>query len=62
LIARRNFVGGLVEGFNYPRGKYNKDKPFIDLNDCTDIIVVDRNYFKENVAFILAWASDETQE
>jgi hypothetical protein len=49
-------VAGLREGFNFPKAKYNKDKPFVDLTDCTDIIIVDRKYFIEHFLSIYQWA------
>jgi len=51
-----NFVGGLIEGINFPKGK---STPLIDLAECNDIILVDRNYFLENKRLIEAWASQE---
>lgn len=50
----RIFVGGLIEGINYPKGKRT---PIIDLGDCNDIIIVSSNYFLENKALLEAWAS-----
>jgi hypothetical protein len=38
----RNFIGGLVEGINFPVGRKT---PLIDLRDCNDVIIVDREYF-----------------
>jgi hypothetical protein len=50
----RIFVGGLIEGVNYPKGKKT---PIIDLDGCNDIIIVSSNYFLENKALLEAWAS-----
>ena len=50
----RNFIGGLVEGINYPKGK---NAPIIDLEGCNDIIIVDRNYFLRNKTLLESWAS-----
>jgi hypothetical protein len=50
----RIFVGGLIEGVNYPKGKKT---PIIDLDYCNDIIIVSSNYFLENKALLEAWAS-----
>jgi hypothetical protein len=52
----RNFIGGLIEGINFPKGRMT---PLIDLTECNDVIVVDRNYFLENKKLIEAWASRE---
>ena len=41
----RIFIGGLIEGINYPKGKKT---PIIDLEGCNDIIIVDLNYFLRN--------------
>jgi hypothetical protein len=40
----RIIVAGLREGINFPKGKYNKNRPFVDLTGCKDIILVDRKY------------------
>jgi hypothetical protein len=50
----RIFVGGLIEGTNYPKGRKT---PIIDLDDCNDIIIVSSNYFLANKALLEAWAS-----
>ena len=50
----RIFVGGLIEGINYPKGKKT---PIIDLEGCNDIIIVSSNYFLQNKAMLEAWAS-----
>jgi hypothetical protein len=50
----RNFIGGLIEGINYPKGKKS---PIINLQDCNDIIIVDRNYFLRNKTLLENWAS-----
>lgn len=49
----RIFVGGLVEGINYPKGKKT---PIIDLDGCSNIIIVDSNYFLQNKTLLEAWA------
>ena len=50
----RIFIGGLIEGINYPKGKKT---PIIDLEGCNDIIIVDANYFLRNKTLLEAWAS-----
>jgi hypothetical protein len=50
----RNFVGGLIEGINYPEGK---NIPLKELLDWNDVIIVDRKYFLRNRKLIEAWAS-----
>jgi hypothetical protein len=50
----RNFIGGLIEGINYPKGKKS---PIINLQGCNDIIIVDRNYFLRNKTLLESWAS-----
>ena len=55
----RNFIGGLVEGINYPRGRSSR---FMDLHDCNDIIIVDRKYFIENNGFINWWALEGDED
>ena len=50
----RNFIGGLIEGINYPKGKKS---PIINLQGCNDIIIVDRNYFLRNKRLLENWAS-----
>lgn len=52
--AGRIFIGGLVEGINYPKGKKT---PIIDLDGCNDIIIVDTNYFLRNKTLLETWAS-----
>jgi hypothetical protein len=52
----RNFIGGLVEGINFPVGR---NTPLIDLRDCNDVIIVDREYFLKNMRLIQGWASKE---
>jgi hypothetical protein len=52
--AGRIFIGGLVEGINYPKGKKT---PIIDLHGCNDIIIVDTNYFLRNKTLLETWAS-----
>jgi hypothetical protein len=56
-VSGRNFIGGLANGINFPR---ERKKPIIDLTDCTDVIIVDRHYFLNNLAFIQAWALDKS--
>jgi hypothetical protein len=51
----RIFVGGLIEGINYPKGKKT---PIINLEGCNDIIIVDRNYFLQNKGLLETWASE----
>jgi hypothetical protein len=53
-LSGRIFIGGLVEGINYPKGK---NSPIVDLRGCNDIIIVDSNYFLKNKALLEAWAS-----
>jgi hypothetical protein len=50
----RNFVGGLIEGINYPEGRNILLKELVDWND---VIIVDRKYFLKNRKLIEAWAS-----
>jgi hypothetical protein len=50
----RNFVGGLIEGINYPEGR---NMPLKELLDWNDVIIVDRKYFLKNRKLIEAWAS-----
>lgn len=50
----RIFIGGLVEGINYPKGKKS---PIIDIEGCNEIIIVDSNYFLQNKELLEAWAS-----
>lgn len=50
----RNFIGGLIEGINYPEGSSIPLKEFLDWND---VIIVDRKYFLRNRKLIEAWAS-----
>jgi hypothetical protein len=49
----RNFIGGLIEGINYPKGKKS---PIINLEGCNNIIIVDSDYFLQNKALLEAWA------
>jgi hypothetical protein len=51
--SRRNFIGGLASGINFPK---ERKKPIIDLTDCKDVIIVDRHYFLNNLVSIQAWA------
>lgn len=51
----RVFVGGLEAGKNFPIRK----EPFLDLTDCNDLIVVDRQYFLENEDLIRDRALDK---
>ena len=46
------FVGGLEAGKNFPVRK----EPFIDLTDCRDLIVVDRQFYLDNQDLIHDWA------
>jgi hypothetical protein len=50
------FIGGLVEGRNFPESKEKFRGFFIDAEKCNDLIVADRNYFLENVGLIHSWA------
>lgn len=52
---KRVFVGGLEAGKNFPIRK----EPFLDLTDCSDLIVVDRQYFLKNEDLIRDWALDK---
>lgn len=52
----RNFVGGLIEGVNYPEGRNIQLKELLDWND---VIIVDRKYFLRNRKLIEAWASEK---
>jgi hypothetical protein len=53
----RIIVAGLREGINFPKGKYDKDKPLVDLTGCKDIILVDRKYFLDHKETITRLAS-----
>jgi hypothetical protein len=55
-ISERNFIGGIVEGINFPVGRKT---PIIDLRDCNDVIIVDREYFLKNIRLIQSWALKE---
>ena len=52
---KRVFVGGLEAGKNFPVRK----EAFLDLTDCDDLIVVDRQYFLDNEDLIRDWAIDK---
>jgi len=52
-----NFIGGLIEGVHFPKGKYDH-QPFVDLNGCRGIIIVSGKYFLENKSLIELWAID----
>jgi hypothetical protein len=52
----RIFVKGLLEGINFPRGKKT---PIIDVDDCSDIIIVSSDYFLKNKELIEAWAMEK---
>jgi hypothetical protein len=52
----RNFIGGLVGGINLPVGRKTS---LIDLRDCNDVIIVDREYFLKNMRLIPGWVSKE---
>ena len=54
--SSRIFVGGLVEGRNFPRGKKT---PIVDIDDCSDIIIVSSDYFLKNKELIEAWAMEK---
>ena len=54
--AGRNFVGGLIEGVNYPEGRNIQLKELLDWND---VIIVDRKYFLRNRKLIESWASEK---
>ena len=49
----RILVGGLVEGIHFPRGKKS---PIIDVDGCSNIIIISSEYFLQNKDFIEAWA------
>jgi hypothetical protein len=53
VISGRNFIGGLVEGINFPKGK---KFPILELLECNDITMVDRRYFLANKNLIESWA------
>lgn len=53
-VTGGNFIGGLIEGVNFPRGK---KFPILELLECNDIILVDRKYFLVNKNLIEAWAT-----
>ena len=55
MTDERIFVGGLVEGVNYPKGR-DKENPIINLEGCKDIIIVDRKYFLQYQKLIESWA------
>lgn len=48
-------MGGLEAGKNFSIRK----EPFLDLTDCSDLIVVDRQYFLKNEDLIRDWALDK---
>ncbi|MGH9983409.1 MAG: hypothetical protein ACRD8W_05565 [Nitrososphaeraceae archaeon] len=62
MKADNLFVAGLIEGHNYPKGKFDKNNPFIDLDGCKDIIIVDRTFFLENIGLIRSWAAARAEE
>ncbi len=49
----RIFVGGLLEGINFPR---EKKTPIMDVDGCNDLIIVSSDYFLKNKDVIEAWA------
>jgi hypothetical protein len=52
LAFEKIFIAGLIEGINFPK----RNKPIVDLEGCTDIIIVGTKYFLENKSLIEAWA------
>jgi hypothetical protein len=52
----------LVEGYNFPKEKFSKEKPFIDLEGCKDIIIVDRRYFLDYFGLIHSWALEVDED
>lgn len=48
-------MGGLEADKNFPVRK----EAFLDLTDCDDLIVVDRQYFLDNEDLIRDWALDK---
>lgn len=52
-VTGRNFIGGLIEGVNFPLGK---KFPILELMECNDVILVDRKYFLANKNLVEAWA------
>lgn len=56
------FVAGLVEGYNFPKGKFGPHRWFIDLEDCRDIIIVDRSFFLKYNGLIHTWAMARENE
>jgi hypothetical protein len=51
------FIGGVIEGQNYPKGK-----TFLDATGYHDLIIVDRKYLVDNVGVVLAWAKTKREE
>jgi hypothetical protein len=45
-------------GVNFPMRKYGRP-PLIDLTDCKDIIIVDRNYLIDHISSIYRWAQSQ---
>jgi hypothetical protein len=60
-LYERCYIAGLCIGNNFPKEKY-WGKPFIDLEDCKDVILVDRTYFLENFGHIISWAIDADEK
>jgi hypothetical protein len=52
IIPDKLFVGGIIEGVNYK----SRGDGLIDLNDCQDLIFVDRKYFLKYFGVIYEWA------
>lgn len=55
-VVSRIFIGGIVEGINFPKVKQGNLPLFVDTERCNDLIIVDRKYFLENKRLILEWA------
>ncbi len=47
----RNYIGGVVEGVNFPVKSFS-----IDVDKCNDMIIVDRKYFLSYINLIQEWA------
>jgi len=56
MTTERCYIGGIIEGINYPKNRFTKVNPFLNLDDCKDLIIVDRKYFCEHYGLIKAWA------
>jgi hypothetical protein len=51
MQSSRIIIAGITEGKNFPK-RTDPNKPWIDLSNCRNLVIIDKEYFKKNMKYI----------